>query len=292
MASSVQISRVDADGVNVFYRHAGSAGAPVILLLHGFPSSSFQFRKLIPLLATKYRVVAPDLPGFGFTTVPAERKYKYTFASFAKTISAFLDVLNIKSFAVYIFDYGAPTALRIALERPNDITAIIAQNGNAYVEGFGKDIWAPIEKYWASSSSADREAVRKAMLNYDITKFQYVYGTPKEKLGEVGPETYTLDWALMSNPEQQEIQLDIFYDYGTNVPLYPQFQEYFRNSKVPILVTWGKHDPIFIWPGGEAYKRDSPNAEIHMLDAGHFAVESHTEEIANYILKFFEKNGI
>jgi pimeloyl-ACP methyl ester carboxylesterase len=292
MSTTIRLGNVEADGVSVFYREAGPSGAPVILLLHGFPASSFQFRKLIPLLAPKYRVVAPDIPGFGFTKVPAERKYKYTFESFARTISQFLDALTIKSFAVYIFDYGAPTALRIALERPQAVTAIITQNGNAYVEGFGKDVWAPIEKYWESQSEEDRAKVRAAMLNYDITKWQYEYGTPADRLHEIGPETYNLDWALMSSEEQQNIQLDIFNDYRTNVPLYPKFQEYFRTSKVPILATWGKNDLIFVYPGAEAFKRDSPNVEIRPLDAGHFAVETHTQEIADNILDFLSKNGI
>jgi len=292
MSTIIKLATVEADGVTVFYREAGPSDAPVILLLHGFPSSSFQFRKLIPLLATKYRVVAPDIPGFGFTKVPAGRQYDYKFASFAKTIGAFIDVLNIKSFAVYIFDYGAPTALRLALERPKAITAIITQNGNAYVEGFGADAWAPIQAYWASNNKEDREKVRNVMLTYDFTKFQYEHGTPTDRLSQVSPETYTLDWALMSSKEQQEIQLDIFKDYGSNVPLYPQFQEYFRTSKVPILAAWGKNDIIFVYPGAEAFKRDSPNVEIVPLDAGHFVVESHPQELADLIFKFFEKNGI
>jgi pimeloyl-ACP methyl ester carboxylesterase len=292
MSTITKLGTVEADGVTVFYREAGPANAPVVLLLHGFPSSSFQFRNLIPLLATKYRVVAPDLPGFGFTNVPAERKYEYKFASFAKTIGAFIDVLSIKSFAVYIFDYGAPTALRLALERPDAVTAIVTQNGNAYVEGFGADAWKPLQTYWASNSSEDREKVRGIMLTPGFTKFQYEHGTPADRLSQVSPETYTLDWALMSSPEQQEIQLDIFKDYGSNVPLYPQFQEYFRKSKVPILAAWGKNDIIFVYPGAEAFKRDSPNVEIHPLDAGHFAVESHPQELADLILKFFEKYGI
>jgi pimeloyl-ACP methyl ester carboxylesterase len=287
----IQHATVAADGVDVFYRESGPSDAPIVLLLHGFPASSFQYRKLIPLLATKYRVIAPDLPGFGFTKVPSERNYDYKFASFAKTIGAFLDALAIKSFAMYIFDYGAPTGLRLALERPNAVKAIITQNGNAYVEGFGQDAWKPIQTYWKTDAKDDREKVRAVMLTADFTKFQYEHGTPKDKLSQIAPETYTLDWALMSSKKQQEIQLDIFKDYGSNVPIYPQFQEYFRKSKVPILVTWGKNDIIFVYPGAETFKRDSPNVEIHPLDAGHFAVETHAPEIADLILKFFKKYG-
>jgi pimeloyl-ACP methyl ester carboxylesterase len=291
MSQTVQVATIPADGVEVFYRYAGPVDAPVVLLLHGFPSSSFQYRNLISILAAKYRVIAPDIPGFGFTKVPAERKYQYTFESFSKTISAFIDALKIVSFAVYIFDYGAPTGLRIALERPSAVKAIITQNGNAYVEGFGKDAWAPVEKFWKTNSTEDREIVRGTLLTKDFTKWQYEYGTPTDRVAKIAPETYTLDWALMSGKENQEIQLDIFYDYQNNVPLYEKFQEYFRNSKVPILATWGKNDILFIPPGAEAFKKDSPNAVVEFVDAGHFAVESHTAEIGEKILKFFEKNG-
>jgi pimeloyl-ACP methyl ester carboxylesterase len=246
---------------------------------------------VIPILATKYRVVAPDIPAFGFTKVPAERNYQYTFDSFAQTITAFLDVLEIKEFAVYIFDYGAPIALRIALERPSAVKAIVSQNGNAYVDGFGMDAWAPIMQLWKTNSTEDREKVRSIMLTPEMTKWQYEFGTPAEKLGQIAPETYTLDWALMSTKEQQDIQLDIFYNYQTNVPLYEKFQEYFRTSNVPILATWGKNDILFIAPGAEAYKKDSANVVVDNVDGGHFALETHTAEIAEKILKFFANHG-
>lgn len=289
MTSIVKYATVEADGVSIFYREAGPSEAPIVLLLHGFPSSSFQYRNLIPLLATKYHVIAPDTPGFGFTKVSADRGYDYTFASFATTIGAFLDVLNIKAFAVYIFDYGAPIALRLALQRPEAFKAIITQNGNAYVEGFGADAWAPIKAYWSSDSEADREKVQHVLLTFEFTKFQYEHGTPGDRLTQIAPEVYNLDWALMSSERQQKIQLDIFKDYKTNVALYPRFQEFFRQTKVPILVTWGKNDVIFVYAGAEAFKRDSPNVELHPLDAGHFAVETHTAEIAELILAFLKK---
>ncbi|KAI1397998.1 Alpha/Beta hydrolase protein [Hypoxylon fuscum] len=283
----VSVGNVTADGVNIFYRYAGPDAAPVILLLHGFPSSSFMFRNLIPLLVSVgYRVLAPDIPGFGFTEVPPERNYQYTFHNFAKTTEAFVDALNIKRFAVYIFDYGAPTGLRLALNRPDAISAIITQNGNAYVEGFGEEFWAPIKQYWASDSVADRDALRPA-LTLNVTKGQYVNGSPHPNL--IQPETYHLDQALMDRPGNKEIQLDVFYDYRTNVELYPKFQEYFRSSEVPILAVWGKNDAIFIPPGAEAFRRDAKHFELHFLDAGHFALETNEVEMANLISSFLKR---
>ncbi|KAF7345551.1 Alpha/beta hydrolase fold protein [Mycena venus] len=287
--SSTEIKSVVVDsGISVFYRigaPADNPAAPTVLLLHGFPTSSHQYRNLIPLLSQHYRVVAPDLPGFGFTTVPAERNYSYTFAALTATIGAFLDALAIKSFAVYIFDYGAPVALRLALERPEAIKAIVSQNGNAYTEGLG-DAWAPIQKYWASGAADDRAAVRDTILTYETTKWQYTHGSRAPDA--IAPETYTLDWALLQRPGNFDIQLDLFFDYQNNVKLYPQFQEYFRKSQVPLLAVWGKHDAFFIPPGAEAYKRDLPKAEVILLDAGHFAGETETADIAARMLKFFE----
>lgn len=290
MASQTRISTVKADGVEIFYRSAGSPSAPVMLLLHGFPSSSHMFRGLIPLLATKYHVVAPDLPGYGFTVVPEERKYEYSFASFTRTIEAFVDTLNIKKFAVYIFDYGAPTALRLALDRPEAITAIVSQNGNAYNEGFGAEFWAPIQAYWKSDSKEDREAIRAAALNLQLTKWQYTFGSPHPN--EIPPEAYYLDNALMERPGNHDIQLDLLRDYATNVVLYPKFQEYFRTSGVPVLAVWGKNDQIFIAPGAEAFKKDVKDLEVHYLDAGHFALETNEEEVSKLILAFFQKHNI
>jgi len=285
--SSTAIKRVEADGVKVFYREAGPVDAPVILLLHGFPSSSHQYRNLIPLLSHKYRVIAPDLPGFGFTEVPDSRKYAYTFASLAKTTEALLDVLNIKKFSVYIFDYGAPTALRIALDRPEAVQAIITQNGNAYDAGLG-EFWDPIRALWKDNSTENREKVRAGILTLEATIWQYEFGSKSV----YAPEAPWLDWVLLSRPGNQEIQLDLFYDYQTNVTLYPQFQEYFKASKVPVLAVWGKNDQIFIYPGAEAFKEDLPDTELHLLDAGHFAIETNGKEIASLILRFLERNKI
>jgi pimeloyl-ACP methyl ester carboxylesterase len=288
--SPTEIKSVVVDsGISVFYRTASPAdnpAAPTILLLHGFPTSSHQYRNLIPLLAQHYRVVAPDLPGFGFTTVPEERNYTYTFAALSATIGAFLDALAITSFAVYIFDYGAPVLLRLALKRPEAIKAIITQNGNAYTDGLGA-AWAPIQKYWATGSAEDRAALVDGVLTYDTTKWQYTHGTRAPDA--IAPETYTLDWALLQRPGNFDIQLDLFKDYQNNVALYPQFQEYFRKSQVPLLAVWGKHDAFFIPPGAEAFKRDLPKAEVIFLDAGHFAGETETAEIARLMVVFLKK---
>lgn len=277
------------EGIEVFYRSAGNTSAPVLLLLHGFPSSSHQFRNLIPLLAERFYVLAPDLPGFGFTVVPDSLQYRYTFANLAQFTGSFLDALSITKFAVYIFDYGAPTALRLALERPNDVTAIISQNGNAYVEGLG-DFWNPIKAYWASDSKEDREVLRNTILTFEATKWQYENGNPTPEA--VAPETYHLDYVLMERPGNKEIQLDLFRDYGSNVPLYPKFQEYFRKSGVPVLAIWGKGDEIFVPPGAEAFKHDVKKAEVHLLDAPHFAIETREKVFAELILEFLKKHGI
>ncbi len=281
------VHHVEADGVNVFYREAGPADAPVVLLLHGFPASSFQYRELIPRLADKYRVIAPDLPGFGFTEVPETRNYKYSFNALAQTMAAFTDALGLKRYALYVFDYGAPTGFRLAMARPERVTAIVSQNGNAYEDGLG-DAWAPIRKYWSDPSAANREEVRKAAVSFEGIKFQYVHGVPNPEA--VKPEGYWLDYALVNRPGNTDIQLDLFLDYASNVKLYPKFQEYFRKSKPPLLAIWGKNDPFFIPPGAEAYKRDIPNATVQFLDTGHFALETHVEEIAAAVHELLAKN--
>lgn len=290
MSFQTEISTINADGVDVFYRASGSMSAPVVLLLHGFPSSSHMFRNLIPLLSKQYRVIAPDLPGFGFTVVPEERKYEYTFANLATTIEAFLDALSIKKFAVYIFDYGAPTAFRIALNRPSSITALVTQNGNAYEEGLGADFWAPLRQYWATGEVEVREKIRAAALNLETTKWQYTAGSPHPD--SIPPETYHLDTALMMRPGNQDIQLDIFYDYRTNIALYPKFHEYLRTSGVPVLAVWGKNDPIFIPAGAEGFRKDVKDLEIDYLDGPHFALETNEVEMARRMIAFFEKRGI
>jgi pimeloyl-ACP methyl ester carboxylesterase len=279
------IHRVEADGVKVFYREAGQVDAPVVLLLHGFPTSSFQYRELIPLLADKYRVIAPDLPGFGFTEVPAERNYRYTFDALAQTILAFTDALHLQRYALYVFDYGAPTGFRLAMARPERITAIVSQNGNAYEEGLG-DAWAPIRRYWSQPTLENREAIRKS-LNPEGIRREYSSGISNMDL--IKPEGYTLDAALLGRPGNVDIQLDLFLDYANNVKLYPAFQEYFRRYKPPMLAIWGKNDPYFIPPGAEAFRRDNPRAAIQFLDTGHFALETHVEEVAASMREFLAK---
>jgi pimeloyl-ACP methyl ester carboxylesterase len=279
------IYRVEADGITVFYREAGAPDAPVVLLLHGFPASSFMYRELIPLLADRYRVIAPDLPGFGFTEVPAKPAYKYTFDALAHTIRAFTDALHLKRYALYVFDYGAPTGFRLAMARPDRVAAIVSQNGNAYEEGLG-DAWAPIQRYWREPTNENREAVRRE-LSPEGLRMQYTYGVPHPEV--IKPEGYTLDAAMIARPGNMDVQLDLFLDYANNVKLYPAFQEYFRKAKPPLLAIWGKHDPFFIPAGAAAYPRDNPNASVQMLDTGHFATETHVEEIAAAMRQFLGK---
>ncbi len=280
------IHRIEADGVNVFYREAGPADAPVVLLLHGFPTSSFQYRELIPRLADRYRVIAPDLPGFGFTEVPQERKYKYTFDALAGTMLAFTDALGLTRYALYVFDYGAPTGFRMAMARPERVSAIVSQNGNAYGEGLG-DAWAPIRTYWSEPTAKNRLTLRRA-LGPEGLKSQYTEGVTHPE--RIAPEGYTLDAAMIERPGNMDIQLDLFLDYANNVKLYPKFQEYFRASKPPLLAIWGKYDPFFIPPGAEAFARDNPNATVQFLETGHFALETHVEEIAIAMRDFLGKN--
>jgi pimeloyl-ACP methyl ester carboxylesterase len=276
MIPRTQFHNVEADGVRVFYREAGPADGPVLLLLHGYPTSSHMFRELIPRLATRYRLIAPDLPGFGFTAVPPARNYKYSFDALARTVEAFVDALGLKRYALYVFDYGAPTGFRLAAAHPERITAIISQNGNAYEEGLG-GAWDPIRKYWAEPTPQNRDALRQ-FLTIDGTRWQYTHGVANPET--VAPESYTLDQALLERPGVKEIQLDLFLNYSTNVALYPMFQRYFREHQPPLLAIWGKNDPFFIPPGAEAFRRDIPNATVEFLDTGHFALETHPDEIA------------
>jgi len=278
-----------SSGESVFYREAGVTSAPTVLLLHGFPSSSHQYRKLIPILSPQYRVIAPDLPGFGFTK-PTDN-YKYTFDNIAETIDTFLAELPNppQKYSIYVFDYGAPTGFRIALKHPEKVQAIISQNGNAYLEGLGA-FWDPIKALWESSNaSASRDALRP-FLEIEGTKSQYFIGTIDPNA--VSPESYALDQYLMDQPGNKEIQLDIFYDYRTNLPLYPKWQEWLKQSQIPLLAVWGKNDPIFVYPGADAYKKDLPKAEVHLLDAAHFAVETHAKEIGAFILDFLVRHDI
>jgi len=274
---------IDVSGHTVFYREAGDPGAPVLLLLHGFPTSSHMFRDLIPLLADRYHVVAPDLPGFGFTRVSGS--FRYTFDELAKLVGDFTDALGLKRYAIYVFDYGAPVGFRLARARPERVAAIISQNGNAYEEGLSTG-WNPIQTYWREPTPANRAALRN-LLTPELTKWQYVQGVTDESL--VAPESYTLDSALLARPGNDEIQLDLFLDYASNVALYPKFQEYFRQHQPPLLAAWGRHDPFFLPPGAEAFKRDNPKAEVHFFDTGHFALETHVREIAETIRSFLAK---
>jgi pimeloyl-ACP methyl ester carboxylesterase len=258
-----------------------------MLLLHGFPTSSFQYRELIPRLADRYRVIAPHLPGFGFTEVPEQRHYTYSFDALAQTVLAFTDALGLKHYALYVFGYGAPTGFRLAMARPERVTAIVSQNGNAYEEGLG-DAWAPIRRYWREPSPENRETVRKA-LSPEGLRWQYTAGVPNPDV--IAPEGYTLDAAMIARPGNMDIQLDLFLDYANNVKLYPAFQEYFRKAKPPLLAIWGKHDPFFIPAGAEAYRRDNPHAVVQLLDTGHFALETHVEEIARATKQFLAKKS-
>jgi len=286
---STSVHTVEADGVKVFYRAAGDATAPVVLLLHGFPASSFMFRELIPRLATDYRVVAPDLPGFGFTEVPATRRYIYSFDALTTTIERFTEALHLDRYAVYVFDYGAPVGFRLAMAHPDRVTAIISQNGNAYEEGLG-DAWGPIRTYWAAPTAKNRQTLRKNILTLEATRWQYTHGVVEPE--KVAPESYTLDAALLERPGNKEIQLDLFLDYASNVKLYPTFHDYFRTSNPPLLAIWGKNDPFFIPAGAEAYRKDLPHATVQFLDTGHFATETHVVEIAAAMKDFLAAQGI
>src|ERR1700734_4165231 len=288
-APVTSIHKIEADGVNVFYRAAGDPGAPVVLLLHGFPTSSFMFRELIPRLADRFRVIAPDLPGFGFTEVPEGRNYTYSFDALARTIEAFTEALGLNRYAIYVFDYRAPTGLRLAMAHPERVSAIVSQNGNAYDEGLG-DAWGPIRKYWAFPNAENRDVLAKNVLTLDGTRWQYTHGVANAD--SVAPETYTLDMALMERPGNKDIQLDLFLNYASNVALYPTFQEYFRKATPPLLAIWGKNDPFFIPAGAEAFRKDIPAAQVKMLDTGHFALETHVVEIAAAMREFFDANGI
>ena len=267
--------------VEVFYREAGPTDAPVILLLHGFPTSSHMFRDLIPELADRYRVIAPDLPGFGLTKAPPRGQFTYSFDALAEVIGGFVDAIGLHRYALYIFDYGAPTGLRLAMKHPERVTAIITQNGNAYVEGLSEG-WEPWQAYWREPTPERREATR-ASLSDEAIRFQHEHGAPA---GLVSPDAYMLDTFYMHRPDAHEIQLDLILSYRTNVALYPEFQSYLRTHRPPVLAVWGKHDVFFLPPGAEAYRKDVPDAEIHLLDAGHFALETHHREIAAHMRDF------
>lgn len=278
----VTYRRASVDGLNIFYREAGPKVAPTILLLHGFPTSSHMFRDLIPVLAERYHVVAPDLPGFGFSDAPDRKHFSYTFENLAKVIDSFTQTIGLDRFAIYVFDYGAPVGFRLALVQHDKITAIVSQNGNAYEVGLSEG-WNPIQKYWQQPNAENRAALRQ-FLAPEATKWQYVHGVQDQAM--VAPEAYTLDSALLARPGNDEVQLDLFLDYASNVALYPKFQAYFRTKQPRLLVVWGKNDPFFLPLGAEAFKRDIPEAEVHFYDTGHFALETHAPEIAAAIRDF------
>ena len=283
--STISYRTCDVDGFEVFYREAGAATAPKLLLLHGFPSSSHMFRDLIPQLADRFHIVAPDLPGFGLSQMRPRDQFKYTFDHIAVVIDRFTEVIGFDRYMVYVFDYGAPTGFRLAVKHPERITGIISQNGNAYEEGLS-DGWSPIRAYWKDPSEANRKALR-AFLAPATTQWQYTHGVTAPT--KVSPDGYSLDNFYLARPGADEVQLDLFGDYKSNVALYPTFQKYFRTHKPPFLAVWGKNDPFFLPPGAEAFKRDIPSAVVRFFDTGHFALETHATEIAAEIRKFAEK---
>jgi pimeloyl-ACP methyl ester carboxylesterase len=280
--TSVRYRTIDVEGLEVFYREAGDPEAPKLLLLHGFPSSSHMFRDLIPRLAGGFHTIAPDLPGFGRTAMPSRAEFSYTFDTLARVVERFTELVGLDRFALYVFDYGAPTGFRIAMRHPERITAIISQNGNAYEEGLS-DGWNPIRVYWREPSPANRAALR-ALLTPETTRWQYTHGVPDASA--VSPDGYSLDAFYLARPGADEIQLDLFGDYASNVALYPAFQDYFREHRPRFLAVWGKHDPFFLPAGAEAFKRDIPEADVRFFETGHFALETHAEPIAAGIQEF------
>ena len=273
------------DGVKMSYREAGPADGPVVLLLHGFPTSSHMFRNLIPLLADRYRVIAPDYPGFGQSDAPDHTKFGYSFGNYANMVDTLMGQIGARRYAMYVMDYGAPVGYRLALKHPERVTGLIIQNGNAYDEGL-REFWNPIKTYWTDGTQKSREAL-SGIVTLDTTKFQYNDGV--KDLSRISPDNWVHDQALLDRPGNKDIQLDLFYDYRTNVPLYPQFQAFFRERKPPTLIVWGKNDKIFPEQGAHPYLRDLPKAEIHILDTGHFALEDKLDEMGPLIREFLDR---
>jgi pimeloyl-ACP methyl ester carboxylesterase len=281
---AIRYGRADVNGLKVFYREAGPAGAPKLLLLHGYPSASHMFRDLIPRLADRFHVVAPDLIGFGQSDMPGRDSFAYTFEALTDALEGFTDAVGFDRYALYVFDYGAPTGLRLAVRRPERVTAIVTQNGNAYLEGLS-DGWDPIRAYWKEPTQAHREAIR-TLVQPETTVWQYTHGVPDPAL--VSPDGYTLDNHYLARPGAHEIQLDLFLDYASTIDRYPAFQASFRTRRPPLLAIWGRNDPFFLPAGAEAFKRDIPGADVRLLDTGHFALETHAGEIATAIRGFLQ----
>lgn len=283
--AEVTYRTVDVNGLQIFYREAGPKDAPHILLLHGFPTSSHMFRNLIPALADRFHVIAPDYPGFGNSSMPRVDEFKYTFDNLANVIDAFTAAVGIDRYAVYLQDYGAPIGFRLAVKHPERVRALVIQNGNAYDDGL-REFWQPLKAYWKAPSDAHRQALAK-FLEADATKWQYTHGV--RHLERISPDNWLIDQALLERPGNKEIQLQLFYDYGSNPPLYPQWQEYFRRQQPPTLIVWGKNDQIFPAEGAYPYKRDLKDLEFHLLDTGHFALEEEGDTIARLMREFLER---
>ncbi|HEX5660657.1 MAG TPA: alpha/beta hydrolase [Polyangiales bacterium] len=281
-STTVHYRFTNIDGVKMFYREAGPAEGPVVLLLHGFPTSSHMFRNLIPALADRYHVIAPDYPGFGQSDSPDRAKFSYSFARYADMVDTLVSRLGVERYALYLMDYGAPVGYRLALKHPERVSGLIVQNGNAYEEGL-REFWDPAKVYWADATAENREALA-SLVSLETTKFQYTDGV--KDVSRISPDNWVQDQALLDRPGNREIQLDLFYDYRTNVPLYPKFQAFFRERKPPTLIVWGKNDKIFPEQGAHPYLRDLPAAEFHLIDSGHFALEDKLDEIAPLIRDF------
>jgi pimeloyl-ACP methyl ester carboxylesterase len=286
-AAAVHHRRITVDGVEIFYREAGPRDAPVLLLLHGFPTSSRMYGDLIPRLADRYRVVAPDYPGFGQSAAPAPDTFDYSFDHYASLMDKFTQQLGLQRYALYVMDYGAPVGFRLATQHPERVTALIVQNGNAYLEGIG-EFWDPIKAYWKENNATNREHIRQAALTLEGTRWQYLNGVPDPTL--VNPDAYMLDQAYLERPGNKDIQLALIYDYRTNLRKYPEWQTYFRKHQPPTLVIWGRNDAIFLAEGAAPYRRDNPKTELHLLDTGHFALETHGPQIAKLIRDFLAKH--
>jgi len=287
MKTPVTYKTLPLPEVNIFFREAGDPGAPVVLLLHGFPSSSHMFRNLIPELSSEYHVIAPDLPGFGFSGAPDHESFTYTFDHLAEIMAQFVEELGLGRLALYVFDYGAPVGFRLALKYPERISAIITQNGNAYLEGLS-DGWSAIRKFWEEPTRENRDALRQ-FCSEQITRFQYHHGVADAET-RIAPEAIALDQALLERPQSLDIQLDLFGDYQNNLALYPKFQEFFRTHRPPTLAVWGRHDPFFLPAGAEAYRNDNPDAKVILYDTGHFALETHAAEIGDEMRTFLAQH--